>query len=308
VVAPTGEQYEISGGGYRAVITEGGATLRLLEYDGRPLVDPFGPDEHPTGGRGQLLMPWPNRIRDGHYSFGGRELQLPLSEPARHNASHGLVRWVAWTLVEHSTSSVALSYRLMAQSGYPWTLDLEVRYDLSADGLTVSQSATNLAPDPAPFAMGAHPYLRAGDGPVDGWELTLPASVRLLTDERLIPVGEEPVDATAYDFRITRPIRDTVLDHAFTGVVRDEQGRATTTVRDPASGAGVALWMDEHHGWLQVFSADDGTERARCAVAVEPMTSPPDAFRSGRDLLTLGPAGSTEDELAASWGIHHAPS
>jgi aldose 1-epimerase len=130
VVAPTGEQYEISGGGYRAVVTESGATLRLLEYEGRPVLDGFGEDAMPPVGRGQLLMPWPNRIRDGRYSFGGRDLQLGLSEVARRNASHGLVRWAAWSLEEHSSGSVSLTYRLMAQSGYPWTVDLHVLYDV----------------------------------------------------------------------------------------------------------------------------------------------------------------------------------
>ncbi len=303
MVAPTGDQFEIAGGGYRAVVTEGGGTLRLLEHEGRALVDGFAEERMPTGGRGQLLMPWPNRIRDGRYTFGGREHQLSLTEVRRGHASHGLVRWVAWTLVEHSASSVALGYRLMAQTGYPWTLDLEVRYDLSADGLTVTQSATNLSPEPAPFAMGAHPYLLAGDGPVDAWELTLPASTRLLTDDRLIPVGEEAVDGTPYDFRIVRPIRDTVLDHAFGDLERDEHGVATTALRDPRTGLGVALWVDATLPWLQVFSADDGTQRARQALAMEPMTAPADAFRSGRDLVTLGPAGSPGDARSGSWGI-----
>ena len=61
----SGEQFEIEGGGYRAVVTESGGALRLLEHDGRPLVDGFGADEIAPGGRGQLLVPWPNRIRDG---------------------------------------------------------------------------------------------------------------------------------------------------------------------------------------------------------------------------------------------------
>ncbi len=301
-MAPTGDQFEISAGGYRAVVTEGGATLRLLEHEGRPLVDGFAEDSMPPVGRGQLLMPWPNRIRDGRYSFGGRELQLALSEVARGNASHGLARWAAWTLEEQSAGSVSLTYRLMAQSGYPWTVDLHVLYDVSADGLTVTQTATNLSPAPAPYASGAHPYLRVGAGPVDGWELTVPASTRLLTDDRLIPVGEEPVEGTPYDFRVSRPIRDTVLDDAFGDVSRDDDGAATVTVRSRESGEGVALWMDERHHWFQVFSAElDPTPRQ--ALAVEPMTAPPDAFRSGRDLVTLGPAGTGEDEFSGSWGI-----
>jgi aldose 1-epimerase len=303
MTAPSGDQFEIAAGGYRAVVTECGATLRVLGYDGRPIVHGFDEGEMSSAGRGQLLVPWPNRIRDGKYAFDGRGLQLGLTEPARQNASHGLVRWAAWTPEEHAASSVSLSYRLMAQSGYPWTIDLHVLYDLSADGLTVTQTATNLSDRPAPYASGAHPYLTAGSGPVDGWELTLPASTRLLPDERLLPIGEEDVAGTPYDFRVARPIRDTRLDHAFGQLEGDRNGVATTLVRDPATGRGAALWVDRQHPWLMVFSADDGWDPPRQALAVEPMSAPPDAFRSGRDLTTLEPAGQPGDELSLSWGI-----
>ncbi|GAB3784639.1 aldose 1-epimerase family protein [Nocardioides ungokensis] len=303
MLPPSGDQFEITGGGYRAVVTESGAALRLLEYAGRPLLDGFAEDAMSSGGRGQQLLPWPNRIRDGAYRFGDRDLQLPLSEPARHNASHGLVRWVAWTLEEHTGNSVSLVYRLMAQSGYPWTLDLHVLYDLSADGLTVTQTATNLADTAAPYASGAHPYLAVGAGPVDTLELTLPAATRALVDDRLLPVGRTDVEDTAYDFRMARPIRDTAFDDAFTDLERDEQGIATAVLRDPVSGHGVALWVDQRHRWLQVFSADDVPGTARRSLAVEPMTAPPDAFRSGDDLVTLAASGEAGDEHSASWGV-----
>lgn len=303
MLGPSGDQYEISGGGYRAVVTESGATLRELEYAGRALVDGFGADQVSPGGRGQLLMPWPNRIRDGAYRFEGRDHQLPLSEPSRHNASHGLVRWVAWTLEEHTANSVSLTYRLMAQSGYPWTLDLHVLYDLSADGLTVTQTGTNQGATPAPYASGAHPYLALGPGPVDGWELTLPAATRALVDDRLLPVGRADVAGTPYDFRIARPIRDVAFDDAFTDLDRDAGGVATATVTDPGTGHGVSLWADARHRWLQVFSADDVPGTARRSLAVEPMTAPADAFRTGEDLVVLQPAGTDGDEFSASWGI-----
>lgn len=297
--APSGDQYEISADGYRAVVTESGGALRVLEHEGRALVDGFDEDQMSPGGRGQQLVPWPNRIRDGAYSFGGRDLQLPLTEPALHNASHGLARWVAWSLEEHTPRSVSLSYRLMAQTGYPWTVDLRVVYDLAADGLTVTQSATNRAGTPAPYASGAHPYLVVGPGPVDGWELTLPAATRSLVDDRLLPVGREDVTGTAYDFRTARPIRDVGFDDAFTDLVRDAQGTATAALTDPATGAGVALWVDDRHRWLQVFSADDVPGTARRSLAIEPMTAQADAFRSGEDLVVLEPG----DDVVARWGI-----
>ena len=301
VVAPSGEQYEISGSGYRAVVTECGAGLRQLEHEGRSLVDGYAEDEMASSGRGQLLAPWPNRIRDGQYAVGDRQLQLSLSEPSRHNASHGLVRWTAWDLEEHTDHTVALRCRLMAQSGYPWTLDLHVVYDVSADGLTVTQSATNLTNEAAPYAHGAHPYLVVGDGPCDGWELTLPAATRSLSDpERKLPTGREPVEGTDFDYRVARPIRAAVLDHAFTDLVRDESGRATVELRDPASGRAVALWVDAAHPWLMVYTGDDnapGTRRR--SVAVEPMTAQADAFNSGEDLLMLAPG----QDFSATWGI-----
>jgi aldose 1-epimerase len=301
VVAPSGEQYEISGSGYRAVVTESGGALRLLEHDGRPLVDGFGSDELSSGGRGQLLVPWPNRIADGAYAFDGRQLQLPLTEPGRHNASHGLVRWAAWTLEEHTAHSVALRYRLMAQTGYPWTLDLLVVYDVSADGLTVTQSATNLAAESAPYAQGAHPYLAVGPGPCDSWELTLPAASRTLSDpERKLPVGREPVDGTDADFRVPRPIRGALLDHAFTDLTRDEAGHVTVQLRDPVSGNAVALWADASYSWLMVYTGDDNAQGTRRrSVAVEPMTAQANAFVTGEDLITLAPG----EDFSASWGI-----
>jgi aldose 1-epimerase len=303
MVAPSGEQFELAAAGYRAVVTECGATLRLLEHAGRPLLHGFGEEEMSTAGRGQLLMPWPNRILDGAYSFGGRDHRLGLTEPVQGHAIHGLARWAAWSPEEHGATSVSLSYRLMAQSGYPWTVDLHVLYDLSAEGMTVTQTATNLSDRPAPYASGAHPYLSAGPAPVDSWELTLPASRRLLADDRQIPVDEEEVTDTTYDFRMARPLRDLRLDDGFGDLERDEAGVATALVRDPATGLGAALWVDRHHPWLMVFSADAGWDPPRQALAVEPMTAPPDAFRSGRDLLTLAPAGEPGDEVSVSWGI-----
>ncbi len=296
MVAQSGEQFEITGGGYRAVVTESGGALRHLSYDGSDLVDGFAETEMSSGGRGQLLMPWPNRIEDGAYEFGGTSHQLGHSEPKRRNASHGLARWAAWSVQEHTPNSVSLTYRLMAQTGYPWSLDLEVVYDLSADGLTVTQTATNLAGTTAPYASGAHPYLCVGPGPVDSWELTLPASTRSLVDDRLLPVGSEDVEGTDYDFRVTRPIRGTEFNHAFTDLQRDGNGRANVALQGERA---VTLWVDEHHRWLQVYTADDVPATARRSLAVEPMTAQANAFRTGEDLVELAP----DETFSASWGI-----
>jgi aldose 1-epimerase len=303
MVAPSGEQFEFAAGPYRAVVTECGAALRVLEHDGRPLVLGWPEDEQTASGRGQLLAPWPNRIRDGRYSFDGRDQQLPLSEPSRGNASHGLVRWVSWNVEELTPHSVSLAYRLMSQPGYPWTLDLHVVHDLSAMGLTTTFTATNLSDRRAPYALGAHPYLVAGPGRVDDWELTLPAATRLLVDDRMLPTGREDVRDTDLDFRVTRPIRGTSLDTAFTDLEPADDGRVEVLLRDPRADQGVSLWMDDTHSWVQLFTGDELPAHAREALAVEPMTAPPDAFNSGVSLVVLSPAGEDGDEHTSSWGI-----
>lgn len=291
--APTGEQYAIASHGYRAVVTQSGV-LRQLRHDGRDLVDGFDVDAMPAGGRSQLLVPWPNRLRDGRYAFGGATHQLALTEPKRGNASHGLVRWVSWTLFRHDPALVELRYFLPAQTGYPWALDLAVTYEVGVDGLTVTQAATNRADSPAPYASGAHPYLLAGPGPCDRWELELSASTYLtVDDERLLPTGRASFEGVVGD-----PLGTTVLNHAVTDLGRDEHGTAWVRLTDPAAGTGVGLWVDEHHRWLQVYTGDD-TPTPRVSVAVEPMTAPPDAFNSGDDLVVLEPGAS----FSASWGI-----
>lgn len=291
--APTGEQYVIASHGYRAVVTQTGV-LRQLGHDGRDLVDGFPEEAMPAAGRGQLLVPWPNRIRDGRYTFGGAVQQLALSEPKRGNASHGLVRWVSWSLLRHDPAVVELRYFLPAQTGYPWALDLTTTWEVGAGGLTVTQAATNRSDSPAPYASGAHPYLLAGPGPCDGWEVELPAATYLTVDEeRLLPTGR-----ASFEGVLSRPLGGTVLNHAVTDLARDAGGVATVRLRDGRAGTGTELWVDAHHHWLQVYTGDD-TPTPRRSVAVEPMTAPPDAFNSGDDLVVLEPGAS----FSASWGI-----
>jgi aldose 1-epimerase len=296
----TGAQYEITGGDYLAVVTEMGAGLRALRYRDRPLITGYHADELPPGAAGQLLLPWPNRIDGGRYPMAGTEYQLDLSEPVAGNAIHGLTRWSSWSLARHDGHAVVLHLALLGRTGYPFRLDLTVEYQLSGEaGLMVSVTAHNAGSRPAPYGTGSHPYLTAGAPAVDGCELTLPVSHWQPADRRGIPSGPpSDVAGTQFDFRAAREIGTVRLDHAFTGLERDEAGLAWA--RLASDGAGAALWADPGYGWLQVFTGDTlGPEHRRRAVAIEPMTCPPNAFVSGTDLLTLEP-GQT---VTHRWGI-----
>jgi aldose 1-epimerase len=300
MTAITGDQFEIAAGGYRATITELGAGLRELSHEGVPVISGFGADELPPGAAGQLLAPWPNRVAGGRYRIGGQEYQLDLTEPVAGNAIHGLARWASWAAAAHDTGTVRLAMRLTGRAGYPFCLELTADYRLApATGLSVTVTARNSGSRPAPYGLGAHPYLTAGAPLLDDCELALPAAQWLPTGDGGIPVGPpQPVTGTPLDFRTARPIGDTRMDHAFTGLSREADGRAWA--RLAAGARQVSLWAGEGFRWLQVFTGDAlAPPRRRRALAVEPMTCPPNAFATGTDLLMLAPG----DTVSHSWGI-----
>src|SRR5262245_11436060 len=302
---PSGDQYVISHGDLRADITQVGATLRSFTVDGQDVIDGFGLGERARDGRGQVLAPWPNRLTDGSYEYGGRQCQAPLNEPSRHGAIHGLVRWSDSSLAAHSPAAVTMSYAVRPQPGYEWQLDLELTYSLDGTGLTVTLRATNADAERAPFGAGFHPYLTAGANPIDQLDLLLPAT------DYLDPNGADgavmmPVAATPRDVTLRRRIGSTRLDNALRELVRGEGGRAVAVLSDPSGDRSVRLWVGEEYRYLMVYTADQvgESQRRRKAVAVEPMTCPPNALRTGVDLIELDPGESWQ----GSWGLLPEPS
>lgn len=300
-VLPTGEQFEVRHGDQRAIATEVGAGLRSYTVAGRELLDSYGPDAMPTGGRGQVLLPWPNRIAGARYTFDGQTQQLAISEARTGNASHGLTRWQPWRLIERSESRVTLGLTIYPQSGFPFALALELAYALSAAGLTVRTTARNVGTTAAPFGAGHHPYFTVGGDRIDGALFHLPASTRLATDERMIPIGKEAVAGTPYDFREPRAIGDLVLDTCYTDLARDADGLARITLAQPGGGARLTLTLDRHYGYAQVYSGDNLPDPAtqRRGLAIEPMTCPANAFNSGDGLRVLQPG----EVFSAVWGL-----
>ena len=297
VTYPTGKQLDIALGGQEATITELGAGLRRYAVGGLDVVKGYAATEPVSGGKGQQLVPWPNRIRDGRYPWAGKTQQLVLSEPPRHNASHGLARYVPWTVVEHGDSQVVCELTIFTQPGWPGILHVRLTYRLTDDGLHVSLDATNVGDSDVPFGYGAHPYLTVGETSVDEIRVTVPATSHLEVDDRLLPVAVAPVDGTELDLRGGAPVGERVLDTAYTDLVREPGGG--WTVRLEREDRYAALWADASFGWAQVFT---GEKRRDVGLAVEPMTCGPDAFNEGPThdgLRVVAP----EETLSFTWGI-----
>ena len=286
-----GREYALRRGGYTAVVTEVGGGLRELRHDGRDLLVPYHTDQVRPLYRGALLVPWPNRLVDGRYTFEGVAHQLPLTEPERGHALHGLVAWERFELVASDERSATLAHRIVPQAGYPFSVEVEVRHALGEDGLTTEVVARNTGRQPAPYGVGSHPYLVAGPGHLDDWTLELPAGqVLQVTPDRLVPTDLATVEEAGLDFREPRRIGPVEIDHAYTGLAPHADGLVRARVL-AGDGSGVECrWDPAQLPWVQVHTADrPAPEPNRVGLAVEPMSCAPDAFNSGLGLVVLEP-------------------
>lgn len=296
---PSGQQLEISCEDQHATIVEVGGGIRCYEVGDRAVLDPYPIGAMCDGAHGAPLIPWPNRLADGHYRFDGNEYQVALTEPEKHNAIHGLLRWRAWQVVRSSGAAVTMGIRLHPIQGYPFLLDVEVDYALGEEGLTVTTTATNDGAQPCPYGVGQHPYLSPGAGLIDGCTLQLEAAARVLTDdERQLPTGAEAVAGTAYDFCEPRMLGTTKLDFAFFDLARDADGRAWARLGG-TDGRKAELWVGDAYPIIELYSGDTlAPERRRRGLGVEPMSCPPNAFASGDGVIRLEPGQS----VTSTWG------
>lgn len=297
---PSGQQTELRYSDQRAVVVEVGGGVRCYDIAGRRVLDGYGDDEMVTAARGQPLIPWPNRLHSGKYVWDGEEHVVPVDEPEQNNALHGLTRWRSWSAADVSESAVTMHLRLLPQPAYPFALHLHVRYELGPDGLVVTTTATNIGDGDAPYGHGAHPYLAVGDDVVDDAVLHLPARTWLPTGPAQIPIGREPVEGTPYDFTSPRAIGRVHVDYTFADLERDENGTAWVSFTPPR-GDEVQLWLDDHFPYVELFTGDTlpESQRRRRSLGLEPMTCPPDAFRTGENLLRLPPG----DSVTTQWGV-----
>lgn len=264
------------------------------------IAEPLDTGAVPPGGCGIVLVPWPNRVRDGRWMLDGATQQLDLTEPSLGNASHGLLRNTAYAVLERSDAAVTLGALVPPQHGWPFLLDTRVRYELEPDGLSVTHHLHNLSQRPAPVAVGAHPYLRVGDQPVGELRLSVPAARAIVTDERNLPVGEEAVDGTGNDLRAGARVSELELNVALFELSPGPGGELARL--DGAAGS-TRLWADADFGYLQAYTNRSFPNAESLGLALEPMTAPADALNSGRGLRWLEPGERWE----LRWGVRFTP-
>lgn len=297
-----GERFELRAGNATAEIGTVAAVLCALRVDGVDLTEPLPREVAPPPFcSGIALAPWPNRVRAGRWQLDGATQQLDITEPARGGALHGLLEFAEYEVRERTDATLTLGAVIHPQHGWPFLLDTWVRFELAPDGLTVTHGARNLSTRRAPYATGTHPYPRIGDVDVAELVLTVPADEYLEVDERLDPVEWRGV-AGGTDLRAGVRVGELALDTAFRGL--RPEGGVTASLTAP-DGARLEVWQDDDWRYLQVFTTSEFPRPGGVgtAVAIEPMTAPPDALNSGDDLIWLEP----EETYEGRWGFRYLP-
>ncbi len=296
---PSGSQYVLRSGGQEAVITEVGASLRSYRVGGADVVRPYDEADLAPAFSGMVLAPWPNRLANGLYEFGGTVHQVPVSEPARMTALHGLVTHVRWETAGMSDdgTSIELAHTIVPTTGYPWPLRLVAAFSLGEAGLRATITATNGGTSTAPYGAGVHPWLSTAGAELDACTLRIDAARHVTVDNRLLPTGTEPV-TNGFDLRTPAALAGHAYDDAWTDLVRDGDGLSWLLLGRP-DGTTVAMWADGAARAWQVCTGDEVEAIGRTAVAAEPMTCVADAFRTGDDLVELAPGASH----TLTWGL-----
>jgi len=250
------------------------------------------------GAHGAPLIPWPNRLADGKYSFDGTDYQVALTEPKSATAMHEFVAEESYDVIIHERSHLVMGHVLRPLQGFPFCLDVRVAYALDDDGLSVTTTATNTGVTDTPWACGAHPYLSPGDGLIDAATLEFAAGLRIDTDKRQLPKADVAVAGTEYDFSEARPIGPLEIDYAFKDVARDDAGRAWVRLTG-VDGRRAELWCDASYPLVELYTGHTlAPDRKRRGLGVEPMSAPPNAFATGERVLRLEPGESTTH----AWG------
>ncbi|TSI16013.1 aldose 1-epimerase family protein [Brevibacterium aurantiacum] len=314
---------ELALGDDSAVVSTSGAALLDYTVGDRPVVVQMSAFD------GAVLAPWPNRIADGRYDFNGRSHQLPITEVSRETSLHGLVAETAWKVSQRNDASVRLETDISGPPGYPFELSLEVTYALveredegecaneyeGSGELRILAVARNIGHETVPFGFGFHPWIHPGAERVDQAQLLVPAETWFETDDRLIPQTIRHFDTGSYipadhgpeeascvlckDFRALRTLGPAILDDAFGTPQRGDDGWSRVRLRG-ADDRTVTIGMDESFRAWQLCTGDELDQPLRrSAIAIEPMTCPPNAFASGLDFDVIEAQG----ELSAEWTV-----
>ena len=283
------------------IVPEAGAILNAFTIlsDGNPLniIDGYSgkvdyqANKH-GGFKSAKLSPFVCRLKNGDYQWEGKNyhiLKFMLGADALHGLLYDTVFRVMSTSVGEESCQVNLAYDYPGDiPGYPFPYTCEVRYSLQAGNiLTISTRIKNPESSSAtiPISDGWHPYFRMG-GKVDDWWLQVASDQMLEYDESLIPTGKM---VTNPDFLAGRSLKDIKLDNGF---LLNKGSSPFCVLKNPGRNISVEFISEKNYPYLQLYIPEH-----RESIAIENLSSAPDAFNNGMGLIILKPGEEVNFEI-----------
>lgn len=232
------------------------------------------------------LLPFPNRINQGRFEFQGANFQLPINEQNTGHALHGFISDKKFLLaskkVTKTSGECSLYYTYAGDlNGYPFPFFVLVTFKLSEKGLKCETRVENLSNFDIPIGDGWHPYFSTGSN-ADELFIKIPATKYLERYENFIPTGNLLNTDKYKDYK---QIGDTRFNDCF--YIEKNNSKAETVIFDQTKKLKIKIWQetgDKKYNFIQYYIPSD-----RQSIAVEPMTSAPDAFNNKMGLIVLEP-------------------
>jgi aldose 1-epimerase len=281
------------------LIPDRGALVLEITFQGNQVLDTYTTAEEIEDlkwSKGALLFPFPNRLKDGRFTWMNKVYQWPINNVATNNAIHGMVNKVKFevigvTLGQYS-AEVKCRYIYDGKNpAYPFPYTLDMTYGINTNNrFWVAFDVLNRCDHPIPAGFGWHPYFKLGTLKANEMQLTLTPSSQVLIDTRMIPTGQtKPLNA----YMRSTSVGEAELDTCF--ATETEKG----TYRLSLQGARQKLTLVSSAAgfpYYQVF-----TPPHRESIAIEPMTCNVDALNNQQGIKVIEPGGIWKDRFYLEW-------
>ncbi|MEO1434399.1 MAG: aldose 1-epimerase [Bacteroidota bacterium] len=239
------------------------------------------------------LIPFPNRIKHGKYTFNDQAYQLGINFPGQGHAIHGLIYDSVYQAVHQQNGAdraiLELTTHFDGVAAYPFTFSCSQRFELTKKGLSIQTTVENNGSSALPFGDGWHPYFCFGSTSVNELELKIPKCQQIEVDATMIPTGKL---LEFNDFQALQALNAQEFDTGFVVDVSEDQ--VATDLHHPLTGLQLSVWQDANYPYLQIY-----TPPHRQSIAIEPMSCATDAFNNGQGLIVLEPGA----QFTGQYGI-----
>jgi aldose 1-epimerase len=277
---------------FRWRVRHGGRLLDVLYAD-----HAFFRGGRPTGSGTPILFPFPNRVRDGRFSWDGRDYQVPRNDHEHVNAIHGFVFDRPWRVVDRGADPdgawVTGEFRGSADAPeltacWPADFRLRVTHRLRAARLEIAAEVHNPDSRRLPFGLGYHPYFRMPLVPnSNASDCTVQAHAREVWElQSYLPTGERRPAGSPLDLSAPRPFPELRLDDVYTGLESAPSAgglRVMGELRQPPYGVEVRVLAEPAFRELVLY-----TPPHRQAICLEPYTCTTDAVNLGNRGIDAG--------------------